>query len=97
MSRTVRRNHFNKKSRFFQHYWEAFSDAEIERNDYIELWKYHSDNYYTKKTKNIKQFYKILEYRSLRRNFKLNISKTLFLEDLFLKKTKAKSIKWNIH
>ena len=29
MSRTIRRTKFNKKNRFFHHYWEAYSDKEI--------------------------------------------------------------------
>lgn len=97
MSRTTRRTKFNKKNRFFQHYWEAFSDIEIEKAHYIELWQYHSDNYYTKSCKNTKQFFKNLEYRSIRREFKEKISRTSQMEDFFLNKIKANSIKWDLH
>ena len=33
MSRTIRRTKFNKKNRFFHHYWEAYSDKEIMEKD----------------------------------------------------------------
>lgn len=97
MSRTIRRTQFNKKNRFFQHYWEAFSDVEIKESHYIKLWQYHSDNYYTKSCKNTKQFLKNLEYRSIRREFKERILKTSHMEDFFLNKIKANSIKWDLH
>lgn len=97
MSRTIRRTQFNKKKHFFQHYWEAFSQAEVKDNTYIEVWQYHSDNYYTKSCKNLKQFIKNLEYRTLRREFKEKILKTSQLEDFFLKKTKAESIRRKLH
>lgn len=97
MSRTIRRKHFNKKGRFFQHYWEAFSDNEIKEKSYLELWQYHSDNYYTKSCKDNKQFFKNDEYRNLRREFKQKILKNFDLEDFFLNKVKANSIKWKIH
>ena len=97
MSRTIRRTQFNRKKHFFQHYWEAFSNAEIEKRDYIELWQYHSDNYYTKSCKTRKQFYKNLEDRSLRREFKSKISHTYDFEDFFLHKVKYQSVKWKVH
>lgn len=97
MSRTIRRTQFNKKKHFFQHYWEAFSDSEIEERLYIELWQYHSDNYYTKSCKNRKQFFKNLEYRTLRYEFKQKMSKNYDVEDFYLNKIKASSIKWKIH
>lgn len=97
MSRTIRRTHFNKKKRFFQHYWEAFSDTDVLKNNYIELWKYHSDNYYTKSCKNNKQFFKTLENRKIRRHFKSDISHSHDIEDFFMKHTKCQSIKWKIH
>lgn len=97
MSRTIRRVHFNKKKRFFQHYWEAFSDNEILHKNYLQLWQYHSDNYYTKSCKDNKQFFKNLEDRKLRRDFKKEIAKIDDFEDFFLKKIKAQSIKWIIH
>lgn len=97
MSRTIRRTQFNRKKHFFQHYWEAFSDSEIEERDYIKLWQYHSDNYYTKSCKNRKQFYKNLEYRTLRREFKEKISQMRDFEDFYLDKVKSKSIKWKVH
>ena len=96
MSRTVRRKNFNKKSRFFQHYWEAFSDKEVINGDYIELWKYHSDNYYTKSTKNNKQYLKNLEDRKIRRNFNKSLH-NFDLEDFFLLKLKPNCIKWDLH
>lgn len=97
MSRTIRRTHFNKKHHFFQHYWEAFSDSEVKERDYIKVWQYHSDNYYTKSCKNRKQFIKNLEYRTIRREFKNTITKVSNFDDFFLKKTKASSVKWKIH
>lgn len=97
MSRTIRRKHFNKKKHFFQHYWEAFSDNEILQKGYIKLWQYHSDNYYTKSYKDCKQFFKNLENRKLRRNFKLEVSKFHDIENFFLKDVKPKSINWKIH
>ena len=97
MSRTIRRKQFNKKNRFFQHYWEAFSDNEIKEKDYIEVWKYHSDNYYTKSSKEMKQFWKNKEYRTLRREFKNEISNTSNLEEFFLENKQAKCIKWSLH
>lgn len=97
MSRTIRRTQFNKKNRFFQHYWEAFSNYEILERNYIKLWQYHSDNYYTKSCKDNKQFFKNLEDRKLRRDFKKEISTISNMDDFFLKKVKAQSIKWKIH
>lgn len=97
MSRTIRRTKFNKKNRFFHHYWEAYSDKEIIEKDYIELWQYHSDNYYTKSCKNAKQFLKNLSYRKIRREFKVEMSHCFDFEDFYLNHKKAKSIKWDLH
>lgn len=65
MSNTIRRKKFNKKNHFFIHYWEVFSDNEVNEN-ILPLWKYHSDNYYTKSCKNRKQFVKNKMDRKLR-------------------------------
>lgn len=73
MSRTVRRIKFNSKKKFFKHYWEAYSQKEVNRQDYIEVWKYHSDNYYTKGSKNRKQAYKKVRYGQIRQEFRLKI------------------------
>lgn len=97
MSRTVRRKKFNRKNRFFQHYWEVFSEKEVEDSKYIKTWQYHSDNYYTKSSKNAKQFLKNMEYRTLRRNFKQTLSNCHDIEEVVFDKIKAKSIKWNLH
>ena len=97
MSRTIRRTQFNRKKHFFQHYWEAFSDSEIEDRDYIKLWQYHSDNYYTKSCKNAKQFLKNLSYRKIRREFNIEMSHCIDLEDFYLSHQKVKSIKWDLH
>lgn len=97
MSRTIRRNNFNKKNRFFRHYWESYSQIDVNEQDFIEVWKYHSDNYYTKSCKDMKQFYKNNEYRNLRYKFKEEISKIIHLEDFFMEKIKVKSIKNCIH
>lgn len=97
MSRTTRRTKFGAKKHFFQHYWEAFSDREIEDRCYIKLWQYHSDNYYTKSTKTAKQFLKNKEYRKLRRQFQQALCHNVNLEDFFLLQTKYRSIKWDLH
>lgn len=97
MSRTIRRTQFNKKKRFFQHYWEAFSRKEVVAGNYIDLWQYHGDNYYTKSCKDNKQFFKNLEDRNLRREFKKSVNTCIDLENFNLKKVKAQSIKWKIH
>lgn len=96
MSRTVRRNKFNRKSRFFQHYWECFSSTEVKDAPYLEEWKYHSDNYYTKSCKDRKQFLKNQEYRTLRQQFRLAVKKG-DCENFFLEKHKSRTIKWSLH
>ena len=98
MSRTVRRTRFNRKSRFFQHYWEEFSEQAVTENSYIDSWKYHSDNYYTKRYKDSKQFLKTQSYKKLRKEFKQKVLTDLvFHEDIVLSSHKAKSIKWDLH
>lgn len=97
MSRTIRRANFNKKNRFFHHYWECFSEREVEESNYIKNWEYHSDNYYTKSCKDMKQFWKNKEYRKLRSMFKERISNCEKFEEFFLEHKKAKSIKWKLH
>lgn len=97
MSRTIRRTQWGKKKHFFQHYWEAFSDREIEEKGYIKLWQYHSDNYYTKGAKNAKQFLKNRQDRKLRQQFRHALHVCNNIEDFLLKQTKYKSIKWELH
>lgn len=48
MSRTVRRKHLNKKTRFYHYYFQHYSENEVKNEGYMPTWKYHSDNYYTK-------------------------------------------------
>ena len=96
MSRTIRRTSFNKKKRFFTHYWEAYSEKEVNNLRYMKPWQYHSDNYYTKSCKNTKQFFKNIEDRKLRRDFKKDLSYQ-DIEDFCITSKKARSIKWNLH
>ena len=97
MSRTFRRTTQNAKRRFFKHYWEEYDDNVIARKDYIPLWKYHSDNYYTKHVKEMKQFYKQRSYSRLRNEFRIKINSRFDLEDFVLEKVKAECIGWMIH
>jgi hypothetical protein len=97
MSRTIRRNKFNKKKRFFHHYWESYSQIEVNEQSFIEVWKYHSDNYYTKSCKDLKQFFKNNEYRNLRYKFKKEIAKIVNLDDFLMDEVKVRSIKNCIH
>ncbi len=95
MSKTIRRNKFNKKNRFYHHYWESFSEQDAGK--YQEVWKYHSDNYYTKMVKDRKQFYKKLENKSLRADFKKEMLNYEIEKDVILNKEKRMNINWKIH
>ena len=100
MSRTKRRTHFNKKTRFFTHYWECFSKAELLNSDYISEYKYHSDNYYTKHTKDRKQCLKNVAERVLRQEFRLVVQKiktNLDICENISMLDKPRSIKWDLH
>lgn len=92
MSRTTRRNHFNRQHHIYEHYWEQFSDAEAQK--YSPLWKYHSDNYHTKKSCGMKQFWKNQEYRKLRRDFKNDIAASWDNIGFY---DKPRSMKWRLH
>lgn len=100
MSNTIRRNKFNRKSRHFVHYWDEFSEKSVNNNPYIAVWKYYSDNYYTKSHKDRKQYYKNQEDRKIRRNSKIEIGKavaSLTHEDLIIKYVKPNTIKHKVH
>lgn len=98
MSKTLRRTNFNRKHHIFIHYWEAFSDQEIIDRDYIPLWKYHGDNYYTKRAKEVKQFYKNQMDRKQRREAKL-LLKTIENEqqDIVLSLHTKHCVRWMVH
>lgn len=97
MSRTIRRARFNTKKRFFKHFFEDFSDMQVIAKSNIELWKYHSDSYYTQKFNIEKIFHKNLEYRIIRRKFKQKIYQCDFLEHTSLEIDKPRSIKLRLH
>jgi hypothetical protein len=102
MSRTIRRNKFNSKKSFFQHYWECFSKKEVEESC-LETWKYHSDNYYTKRAKSNKQYFKTLMDKKIRREFKIKLNKINYSNkfkddfDIVLSTHAKQCINWMIH
>jgi hypothetical protein len=97
MSNTYRRKKFNSKRRFFYYYWTVFSKEDVEKADYIEKWKYHSDNYYNKSKKSIKQFYKNKDYKKLRQIFVKELKSYNNIDDFFLERKSKKSIKRDIY
>lgn len=98
MSNTIRRSKFNKKKRHFVHYWDCFSEKEVNQAHYIEAWKYHSDNYYTKSTKKRKQYHKNYADRQIRRESKAKLdlvdNKT---SDVVLNTHTVYCVRWKIH
>lgn len=100
MSNTIRRNKFNRKTRHFVHYWDEFSEKSVNNNRYIEVWKYYSDNYYTKSHKDRKQYYKNQEYRKIRRSSKIELHGAVVqhnVDEVVLNYIKPNSIKYKIH
>jgi hypothetical protein len=103
MSRTIRRTKFNRKKHFYAHYWEAYSQQEVNEQKYIEVWKYHSDNYYTKSSKEIKQFFKNMMDRKLRRESVSLLSAAKYLShthrdfDIVLSRHNKHCIRWMVH
>lgn len=100
MSKTVRRVHFNSKRRFFTHYWECFSEQEVRESDYIKDHQYHGDNYYTKSCKDLKQFFKNVVDREMRREFR-DLERKILLDldaaEELVGLDKPRSIKWMLH
>ena len=104
MSDTRRRVHFNKKRRFFTHYWEYFNEVQVrdafEKYDWMKLHQYHGDNYYTKRSKEVKQSWKNQSYREMRREFR-DVRNKLMLDldmwDGMVVSDKPRNIKWCIH
>lgn len=103
MSRTVRRKKFNSKRRFFIHYWECFSEKEVQDAKYIESWKYHSDNYYTKSCKDRKQDFKKIKYKASRQEFRMKMASIKNLSyfddnfDVVLRSKNFYSVAWCVH
>lgn len=103
MSRTIRRNKFNKKNRFFNHYWEIYSEQELKKQTYIEVWKYHSDNYYTKNAKEVKQFFKSQKFNQTEQEFKKKAHQLQLLDfsddnfDIVMEHHYLYNIKHHIH
>lgn len=81
MSRTVRRNHFNKKTRFLSYYFQQFSEEDVGSERYMSVWKYHSDNYYIKSCRRV-QHEKNLEDRNVRRIIKNELRLVLLTDDI---------------
>lgn len=97
MSKTIRRKNFNKKNRFFHHYWEFYSQKQVDEEKYISKWKYHSDNYYTKGRKDAKQLLKRVEFKKVRNDFKREILKYSIDKDIVLNLKNPRSISWQLH
>lgn len=100
MSKTLRRMHFNRKRRFFTHYWECFTEQDVRESAHIKPHQYHSDNYYTKSCKDVKQFLKNVADREMRREFR-DMERKILLDldvaDELLGLDKPRSIKWDLH
>jgi hypothetical protein len=71
MSKTIRRVHLNKQKHFVSYYWTSYTEKDLW---FIESWKYHSDNYYNKKHKDLKQFFNNQLEREFRQDFKQKIN-----------------------
>ena len=98
MSNTIRRSKFNKKKRPFIHYWEVFSEKEVQAASYLAPWQYHSDNYYTKDTKERKQFYKNYADRKIRRESKTKLSHISPISyDIVLDVHGLYCVRWAVH
>ena len=104
MSNTIRRSHFNKKRRFFTHYWEYFSKSAVthalQEYEWMKEHQYYGDNYYTKSCKKAKQTLKNGSYRKLRREFRDELSRLrldLEVSEYMNYSGKPKCIKWDLH
>lgn len=99
MSRTVRRNHLNKKNRVFHHYWNDYSIEEAKNKEFLAFWKYQSDNYYTKSSYKRKQFTKNIMDRKVRRESTVKLINAIRNNDLevVFHQPEKLCINWMIH